>query len=122
MKNKCRKLIFRLFSSSRVDLFVKKAELPEPFTDSKCVSFKSCLFYFSFFVLSPVLGNKRYKLKRSIGHVHEIRWPDEGQLSRNKGLCTLGARGFSCAVSGFGLRPTKRSSPSQARKNLCYPG
>ena len=72
-------------------------------------------------------------------------------------LPTLGARGFSCAVSGFGqvlksdpreklfsrekfflaasllvssafgrtrvgLRPTKRSSPSHARKNLWYPG
>ena len=73
---------------------------------------------------------------------------------------TLGARGFSCAVSGlgqvlesdprepwcqrlfmrgfrswsslrkwpartvrvFGLRPTKRSSPSHARENLWYPG
>ena len=57
---------------------------------------------------------------------------------------TLGAKGFSCAVSGFGqvlksdpreplvssafgrtrfcLRPTKRSSPSHARKNLWYPG
>ena len=47
---------------------------------------------------------------------------------------TLGARDFSCAVSGFGrvlkdvaarvfgLRPTKRSSPSHARKNLWYPG
>ena len=43
----------------------------------------------------------------------------------------LGDRGFSCAVSGlgqvfaarvFGLRPTKRSSPSHARKNLWYPG
>ena len=33
MKNKCRKLIFVLFLSSRVDLFVKKAEFPEPFTD-----------------------------------------------------------------------------------------
>ena len=33
MNNKCRKLIFLFFSSSRVDLFVKKAELPEPFTD-----------------------------------------------------------------------------------------
>ena len=36
---------------------------------------------------------------------------------------TLGARGFSCAVSGFGqvlksvsLRPKKRSSPTHARK------
>ena len=47
---------------------------------------------------------------------------------------TLGARDFSCAVSGFGrvlkdfaarvfgLWPTKRSSPSHARKNLWYPG
>ena len=67
---------------------------------------------------------------------------------------TLGARGFSCVVSGFGqsfkkvkcaksekfflaasplvssafgrtrvgLRPTKRSSPSHARKILWYPG
>ena len=57
---------------------------------------------------------------------------------------TLGARGPSCAVSGFGqvlksdlreplvssafgrtrvcLQPTKRSSPSHARKNLWYPG
>ena len=83
---------------------------------------KVACFIFPFFVLSPVLGNKTYKLKRSIGHVHEIRWPDEGQLSRNKGLYTLGARGFSCAVSGFGLQPTKRSSPSHARKNLWYPG
>ena len=51
-------------------------------------------------------------------------------------MFTLGARDFSCAVSGFGqvlksdprgrtrvgLRPTKRSSPSHARKNLWYPG
>ena len=57
---------------------------------------------------------------------------------------TLGARGFSCAVSVFGqvlksdpreplvystfgrtrfrLQPTKRRSPSHARKNLWYPG
>ena len=57
---------------------------------------------------------------------------------------TLGARGPSCAVSGFGqvlksdlreplvssafgqtrvcLQPTKRSSPSHARENLWYPG
>ena len=51
-------------------------------------------------------------------------------------MFTLGARDFSCAVSGFGqvlksdprgrtrvaLRPTKRSSPSHARKNLWYSG
>ena len=57
---------------------------------------------------------------------------------------TLGAKGFSCAVSVFGqvlksdpreplvystfgqtrfrLQPTKRRSPSHARKNLWYPG
>ena len=58
-------------------------------------------------------------------------------LVTNNGFSTLGARGFSCAVSGFGqalksdrrgfaarvfgLRPTKRSSPSHTRKNLWYP-
>ena len=59
--------------------------------------------------------------------------------TKNSLTCTLGARGFSCEVSGFGqvlksdpreklfffsrlrLRPTKRSSPSHARKNLWYP-
>ena len=59
-------------------------------------------------------------------------------LVTNNGFSTLGARGFSCAVSGFdqvlksdlrgfaarvfGLRLTKRSSPSHTRKNRCYPG
>ena len=59
-------------------------------------------------------------------------------LVTNNGFSTLGARGFSWAVSGFGqvlksdprgfaarvfgLRPTKRSSPSHTRKNLWYPG
>ena len=59
-------------------------------------------------------------------------------LVTNNGFSILGARGFSCAVSGFGqvlksdlrgfaarvfgLRLTKRSSPSHTRKNRCYPG
>ena len=77
---------------------------------------------------------------------------EDEYLSLNGIIVTLGARGFSCAVSHFGqvlkksdprekyffaasplvssafgrtrvsLRPTKRNSPSHARKNRWYPG
>ena len=43
MKNECRKLIFLLFSSSRVDLFVKKVELPESFADCSRLRIQSSL-------------------------------------------------------------------------------
>ena len=66
-----------------------------------------------------------------------VTWPvDNKTVHQFDWAATLGARGFSCAVSGFaslkkwpartalvfGLRPTKRSSPSHARKHLWYPG
>ena len=38
------KVNFLLFSRSRVDLFVKKAELPEPFTDSRSAPAVKCSF------------------------------------------------------------------------------
>ena len=37
-------------------------------------------------------------------------------------LATLGARDFSCAVSGFGRPALGESSSSHARKNFWYPG
>ena len=33
MESECRNLVFLVFLTSRVDLFVKKVELPESFTD-----------------------------------------------------------------------------------------
>ena len=61
--------------------------------------------------------------------------PKLAKVSKGKSLSTLGARGFSCAVSGFFsrrscLRPKaedvsacgRRSSSSLEKKNLWYPG
>ena len=61
--------------------------------------------------------------------------PKLAKVTKGKSLSTLGARGFSCAVSGFFsrrscLRPKaedvsacgRRSSSSLEKKNLWYPG